>query len=53
MMVLCTGLFSQLAAPFNKSQFYHLVKNPLAKRCSEGYSSWEHFVASGEGQVNI
>jgi hypothetical protein len=53
MMVPCKSLFSQPAALFNQSPFYHLVKNPLAKHCCEGYSRWEHFVASGEGRISI
>jgi hypothetical protein len=39
-MVLCASLFSQLVALFNKSQFYHLVKNHGAVRYAKGYSSW-------------
>ncbi len=44
-MVLCASLFSQLVALFNKTQFYHLVKNHRAEQYSKGYSSWDHFVA--------
>jgi len=44
-MVLCASLFSQLIALFNKTEFYHLVKEHRAERYSKGYSSWDHFVA--------
>jgi hypothetical protein len=43
-MVRCASLFSELVALFNKSQFYHLVKNHRVERYSKGYSSWDHFV---------
>jgi hypothetical protein len=44
-MVRCASLFSQLVALFNRTQFYHLVKEHRAERYSKGFGSWDHFVA--------
>ena len=47
-MVRCASLFSQLVTLFNKSQFYHLVKEHRAERYGKGFSSWDLYTLTRE-----